>query len=90
MLERLWFEVMPIDLTAPEQSLSAAGRSGRAAAAEADVYARDFDAAFWAAWLPVFRFARDTLTWTNDWAAAEDRRSCAAGSRRQAELSAYA
>jgi RNA polymerase sigma-70 factor (ECF subfamily) len=68
MLERVRFDVMPT-VTAPRPSLSTAGQSGRATAAEADVYASEFDAAYSAAWLPVFRFA---LAWTNDWSAAED------------------
>ena len=67
MLERVRFDVMPTDLTAPKQSLSTAGQSGHATTA--DAYARDFDEAYSAAWLPVFRFA---LAWTNDWSAAED------------------
>lgn len=67
VLQRVRFEVMPTDLTAAKQSPAAEGQSGRATAA--DAYARDFDAAYSAAWLPVFRFA---LAWTNDWSAAED------------------
>jgi RNA polymerase sigma-70 factor (ECF subfamily) len=69
MLERVRFDVMPLDLTAPSPTPSADGQSLRLAASVPDPDAGAFEAAYAAAWLPVFRFA---LAWTNDWSAAED------------------
>jgi RNA polymerase sigma-70 factor (ECF subfamily) len=69
MLERVRFDVMPFDLTAPKPSLTAEGQPARLAAGVPDTYASQFEATYAAAWLPVFRFA---LAWTNDWSAAED------------------
>jgi RNA polymerase sigma factor, sigma-70 family len=69
MLERVRFDVMPFDLTAPRPSPTADGQPLRLAASLPDPHAGGFEAAYAAAWLPVFRFA---LAWTNDWSAAED------------------
>jgi RNA polymerase sigma-70 factor (ECF subfamily) len=69
MLERVRFDVMPFDLTAPKPSPTAEGQPLRLAASVSERHAGAFEAAYAAAWLPVFRFA---LAWTNDWSAAED------------------
>lgn len=69
MFERVRFDVMPFDLTAPKATTSADGQSLPRAASVPDPQAGAFEAAYSAAWLPVFRFA---LAWTNDWSAAED------------------
>jgi RNA polymerase sigma-70 factor, ECF subfamily len=65
--ERVRFEMMPLDISAGKPVTETVMGSGPAGAAEAE--SRSFEAAYDAAWLPVFRFA---LAWTNDWAAAED------------------
>jgi RNA polymerase sigma-70 factor, ECF subfamily len=67
-VERVRFDMMPIDLTAP-RSGSASDQSLRRGASSSDPYAGAFETAYGVAWLPVFRFA---LAWTNDWSAAED------------------
>jgi hypothetical protein len=69
MLERVRFDVMPFDVTAPRPTPTADGQPLRLAASVPDPHAGAFEAAYAAAWLPVFRFA---LAWTNDWSAAED------------------
>ena len=69
MFERVRFEVMPLDLTAPRPNPAADAQPLRLAASLHDPHADAFEAAYAAAWLPVFRFA---LAWTNDWSAAED------------------
>jgi hypothetical protein len=69
LLERVRFDVMPFDLTAPKGAPTADGQSLPRAASVSDLEADEFEAAYAAAWLPVFRFA---LAWTNDWSAAED------------------
>ncbi|MGD0122539.1 MAG: sigma-70 family RNA polymerase sigma factor [Candidatus Limnocylindrales bacterium] len=69
MFERVRFDVMPFDLTAPKATPTADGQSLSRAASVSDIQAGAFEAAYAAAWLPVFRFA---LAWTNDWSAAED------------------
>ena len=69
MFERVRFEVMPIDLTAPRPNPTADAQALRLVASGPDPHAGAFESAYEAAWLPVFRFA---LAWTNDWAAAED------------------
>ena len=69
VLERVRFEVMPLDLTTPTPLLSAEREVTRFGAGAPDSHAGAFEAAYAAAWLPVFRFA---LAWTNDWSAAED------------------
>ena len=69
MLERVRFEVMPIDLTAPRPNPTADAQALRLVASVPDPHASAFAAAYAAVWLPVFRFA---LAWTNDWSAAED------------------
>ena len=68
-LERVRFEMMPLDLTAPKPALSAEREPLRFGANAPDSHAGAFEAAYQAAWLPVFRFA---LAWTNNWSAAED------------------
>jgi RNA polymerase sigma-70 factor (ECF subfamily) len=60
---------MPLDLTAPNPTSSAVGQPLRVTVSVPDPDAGAFEAAYAAAWLPVFRFA---LAWTNDWSAAED------------------
>jgi RNA polymerase sigma-70 factor (ECF subfamily) len=67
VLERVRFDVMPVELTAPRGN-PAEGRP-RIAEGEPDPHAGAFEASYGEAWLPVFRFA---LAWTNDWSAAED------------------
>jgi RNA polymerase sigma-70 factor (ECF subfamily) len=69
VLERVRFEVMPLDLTTPEPLLSAEREALLYGAGAPVSYAGAFEAVYAAAWLPVFRFA---LAWTNDWSAAED------------------
>src|ERR1035437_3708661 len=69
VLERVRFEMMPLDLTAPKPALSAEREPLRFGAGAPDAQTTAFEAAYAAAWLPVFRFA---LAWTNDWLAAED------------------
>jgi RNA polymerase sigma-70 factor (ECF subfamily) len=69
VLERVRFDVMPLDLAAPGPSPTADGQPLRIAARAPDPHSGAFEAAYGAAWLPVFRFA---LAWTNDWSAAED------------------
>src|ERR1035437_3244025 len=69
VLERVRFEMMPLDLTAPKPALSAEREPLRFGAGAPDTQTTAFEAAYQAAWLPVFRFA---LAWTNNWAAAED------------------
>ena len=69
LLERVRFDVMPLDLAAPGPNPTADGEPLRLAASVPDSHAGAFEAAYEAAWLPVFRFA---LAWTNDWPAAED------------------
>ena len=69
MLERVRFDVMPFDLTAPKPSQAEEGRPPRFTASAIDTQASAFEATYETAWLPVFRFA---LAWTNDWSAAED------------------
>jgi RNA polymerase sigma-70 factor (ECF subfamily) len=69
MLERVRFDVMPLDPTAPNPTSSAVGQPLRVAASVPDTHTGAFEAAYAVAWLPVFRFA---LAWTNDWSAAED------------------
>ena len=69
MLERVRFEVMPFDLTAPGPNPTADGQPLGRAGSVSDSHAGAFEVAYAAAWLPVFRFA---LAWTNDWSAAED------------------
>jgi RNA polymerase sigma-70 factor (ECF subfamily) len=61
--------MMPLDLTAPNPSLSAELEPLRSGVDTPDAHAGAFEAAYAAAWLPIFRFA---LAWTNDWSAAED------------------
>jgi len=68
-LERVRFEMMPLDLTAPQPSLGAEREPLRFGAGAPDAQTAAFETAYAAAWLPVFRFA---LAWTNDWSAAED------------------
>jgi RNA polymerase sigma-70 factor (ECF subfamily) len=69
MFERVRFDMMPLDLTAPKATTSADGQSLPRAAGVSDPHVGTFEAAYAAAWLPVFRLA---LAWTNDWSAAED------------------
>jgi RNA polymerase sigma-70 factor (ECF subfamily) len=69
MFERVRFDVMPFDATAPRPNHTADGQTLRLAASVPDPHAGEFEAAYEATWLPVFRFA---LAWTNDWSAAED------------------
>ncbi len=67
--------MMPLDLTSPKQALNAEREPRRfgtgfgVGAGAPDAHIGPFEAAYAAAWLPVFRFA---LAWTNDWSAAED------------------
>jgi RNA polymerase sigma-70 factor (ECF subfamily) len=61
--------MMPLDLAAPKPALSAEREPLRFGANPPDSHAGAFEAAYAAAWLPIFRFA---LAWTNDWSAAED------------------
>ena len=68
-LERVRFDVMPLDLTHPDRTHTAYGQPLRLDASVSDPHAGSFEAAYAEAWLPVFRFA---LAWTNDWSAAED------------------
>jgi RNA polymerase sigma-70 factor (ECF subfamily) len=69
MLERVRFDVMPFDLTAPKPSPAAEGQPLQLDASVSERHAGAFEAAYAVAWLPVFRFA---LAWTNDWSVAED------------------
>ena len=69
LFERVRFDVMPFDLTASKGAPTADDQSLLRAASVSDIEAGEFEAAYAAAWLPVFRFA---LAWTNDWSAAED------------------
>jgi RNA polymerase sigma-70 factor (ECF subfamily) len=69
VLERVRFEVMPLDLTSPKQALSAEREPLRFGTGTPDGGTGAFEAAYQSAWLPVFRFA---LAWTNDWSAADD------------------
>ena len=61
MLERVRFEVMPLDLTTPKPLLGAEREALRYGAGAPASHAGAFEAAYAAAWLPVFRFA---LAWT--------------------------
>jgi RNA polymerase sigma-70 factor (ECF subfamily) len=69
VLERVRFDAMPLDLTAPRATPTANGQSLRPTAGVPDPNAGAFEATYAASWLPVFRLA---LAWTNDWSAAED------------------
>ena len=69
MLERVRFDVMPLDLATPGPNPTADGQPLRLTTSVPDSHAGAFEAAYEAAWMPVFRFA---LAWTNDWLAAED------------------
>jgi RNA polymerase sigma-70 factor (ECF subfamily) len=69
LLERVRFDVMPLDLAAPGPNRTADGKPLRLAASGPDSHVGAFETIYAAAWLPVFRFA---LAWTNDWSAAED------------------
>ena len=69
MLERVRFDVMPFDLTAPKPSAAAEGQPLQLDASASERHAGAFEAAYAVAWLPGFRFA---LAWTNDWSVAED------------------
>ena len=69
MLERVRFDVMPFDLTAPGPNPTVDGQPLGCAGSVPDSHAGAFEVAYATAWLPVFRFA---LAWTNDWSAAED------------------
>jgi RNA polymerase sigma-70 factor (ECF subfamily) len=69
MFERVRFDVMPFDLTAPGPNPTVDGQPLGCAGSVPDSHAGAFEVAYATAWLPVFRFA---LAWTNDWSAAED------------------
>ena len=69
VLERVRFDVMPLDVTSTRANFTADGQPARLAESVPDPHAGTFETAYADTWLPVFRFA---LAWTNDWSAAED------------------